>query len=196
MICIGENMGGEMMNRVAQNVRQNPLLLGAVIIVVVAALALAWWLGSPLFINNTVNESFPISNPPVAEQTTSNSQTAANAVPEVLAKGSFRDADSFHKGSGSAGLYQVDDGSYVLRFENFDVTNGPDLHVYLAKHPDPTTSGDVNDGGYLDLGAIKGNQGAQNYPVPANTDLSQYKSVVIYCQPFHVVFSVAPLAAS
>lgn len=185
-----------MMSRVAQNIRQNPLLLGAVIIVVAVGLGVAWWLGSPLFINNTVNESFPVSNSEATEQTTANSQLAADSAPVTLATGHFRDADSFHKGSGNAGIYQVEDGSYVLRFEDFDVTNGPDLRVYLAKHPDPTTSGEVNDGGYLDLGGIKGNQGAQNYPIPAGTDISQYKSVVIYCQPFHVVFSVAPLTIS
>jgi Electron transfer DM13 len=149
-------------------------------------LVLAWWLGSPLFINNRVNESFPI-----AEQ-----QAAQDAAPIALASGSFRDGDSFHKGSGKAGIYQVADGSYVLRFEDFEVTNGPDLHVYLAKHANPTTTSEVNEGGYLDLGSIKGNQGAQNYAIPAGSDLSLYKSVVIYCQPFHVVFSVAPLATS
>jgi len=29
--------------------------------------------------------------------------------------------------------------------------------------------------------------------IPANTDLSAYGSVVIYCVPFRVIFSVAPL---
>lgn len=184
------------MSRTIQNVRQSPLLLGAVIVIVIASLGIAWWLGSPLFINNTVNEAFPISAPQTAEQSTTDSQTSGSSTTLSLSTGSFRDADSFHKGSGKADIYQGADGSYVLRFEDFDVTNGPDLHVYLAKHPDPTTSGEVNDGGYLDLGAIKGNQGSQNYNVPAGTDISQYKSVVIYCQPFHVVFSVAPLGAS
>ncbi len=173
------------MSRTIQNVRQNPLLLGAIIIVVIVGLGAAWWLGSPLFINNTVNEAFPISQQQTVEQSTT-----------AVITGGFRDADSFHKGSGKADIYQVEDGSYVLRFEDFNVTNGPDLHVYLAKHPDPTTSGEVNDNGYLDLGAIKGNQGSQNYSIPAGTDISLYKSVVIYCQPFHVIFSVAPLAAS
>ncbi len=56
------------MSRAAQHIRQNPLLLGAVIIVLVAGLGVAWWLGSPLFINNTVNETFPISAPQAAEQ--------------------------------------------------------------------------------------------------------------------------------
>lgn len=174
------------MSRAAQHIRQNPLLLGAIIIVLIVGLGVAWWLGSPLFINNTVNETFPISEKQVSEQTS----------PQRLSTGQFRDGDSFHKGSGKADIYPLADGSYVLRFEDFNVTNGPDLHIYLAKHPDPTTSADVNDGGYLDLGGIKGNQGSQNYSIPAGTDISLYKSVVIYCQPFHVVFSVAPLGAS
>ncbi len=176
------------MSRAAQSIRQNPLLLGAIVIVLVAGLGVAWWLGSPLFINNTVNEAFPISEQQVSEQSTSS--------PQILSTGSFRNGDSFHKGSGKANIYPQADGSYVLRFEDFDVTNGPDLHVYLVKHADPTTSADVNDNGYLDLGAIKGNQGSQNYAIAAGTDISLYKSVVIYCQPFHVVFSVAPLTAS
>ena len=174
------------MSRAAQNIRQNPLLLSAVIIILVAGLGVAWWLGSPLFINNTVNETFPISENPVSEQ----------ASLQVLSSGQFRDGDSFHKGSGKADVYPLADGSYVLRFEDFQVTNGPDLHVYLAKHPDPATSQEVNNNGYLDLGGIKGNQGSQNYVIPAGTDISLYKSVVIYCQPFHVVFSVAPLGVS
>ena len=36
--------------------------------------------------------------------------------------------------------------------------------------------------------------GNQNYEVPAGTDVSEYKTVVIYCVPFHVVFATAPLA--
>ena len=47
--------------------------------------------------------------------------------------------------------------------------------------------------GYLDLGPLKGNRGNQNYEIPADVDLSEYGSVVIYCQPFHVIFATAPL---
>ena len=47
--------------------------------------------------------------------------------------------------------------------------------------------------GYLDLGKLKGNRGNQNYPIPADVDISIFNSVVIYCKPFAVVFSVATL---
>ncbi len=45
----------------------------------------------------------------------------------------------------------------------------------------------------IDLGSLKGNVGDQNYEIPADVDLSEYQSIVIYCQPFHVVFSIATL---
>ena len=46
----------------------------------------------------------------------------------------------------------------------------------------------------IHLGALKGNVGNQNYDIPADVDLSEYRSVVIYCVPFHVVFSTAAFA--
>lgn len=98
-----------------------------------------------------------------------------------------------HEGMGTATLYQLADGSRLLRFENFEVLNGPDLHVYLApQDPIPNTVGLELDGS-LDLGKLKGNLGAQNYEIPADLDLSLYKSVVIWCQPFRVPFNAASL---
>ena len=118
--------------------------------------------------------------------------TAANQV-QAVAMGSFKDADAFHRGSGTATIYRTPDGSEVLRLEDLDVTNGPALHVVLSTHPDPERSQQVKQEGYVDLGDLKGNRGNQNYPIPAGVDTSIHKSVVIYCYPFAVVFSVATL---
>ena len=117
---------------------------------------------------------------------------SANEV-QAVAMGSFKDADAFHRGSGTATIYRTPDGSEVLRLENLDVTNGPALHVVLSTHPDPERSEQVKQEGYVDLGDLKGNRGNQNYPIPAGVDTSIHKSVVIYCYPFAVVFSVATL---
>lgn len=117
---------------------------------------------------------------------------AANEV-QAVAMGSFKDADAFHRGSGTATIYRTPDGSEVLRLENLEVTNGPALHVVLSTHPDPERSQQVKQEGYVDLGDLKGNRGNQNYPIPAGVDTSIHKSVVIYCYPFAVVFSVATL---
>ena len=49
------------------------------------------------------------------------------------------------------------------------------------------------DDAYVDLGGLKGNIGDQNYEIPADVDLSQYQSVVIWCDRFNVAFGAADL---
>ena len=124
-------------------------------------------------------------------------EEAANAGPPpepiALASGSFRDADSFHQGSGSATIYLLPDGSHLLRLEDFKVTNGPDLRVLLAEPGDPMSRDELQAGGYTHLAKLKGNMGNQNYEIPADINLDDQNSVIIYCMPFHVIFSVAPL---
>ena len=127
------------------------------------------------------------------EQSEMAAQPAAGNEVQAIAKGSFKDADAFHRGSGTATIYRTPDGSEIVRLEDLNVTNGPALHVVLSTHPNPERSEQVKQEGYVDLGDLKGNRGNQNYPIPAGVDTSVHKSVVIYCYPFAVVFSVATL---
>ena len=120
--------------------------------------------------------------------------TEAMTAAEAVKTGTFRDGESRHHGSGRATIYRIEDGSHVLRLEDFRVTNGPDLRVLLSSHPDPENPHDVKDQGYLELGKLKGNRGNQNYEIPAGVDINGQQSVVIYCKPFSVVFSVASLS--
>jgi hypothetical protein len=136
-------------------------------------------------------EQATATQPPDEQATETPTAEPEPAQPVVVLQGQFQDADSFHQGSGSATIYQLADGGLVLRFEDFSVTNGPDLHVLLAVDPAPASREDLGD--YVDLGSLKGNLGSQNYEIPPGTDLSQFKSVVIYCVPFHVVFATATL---
>ena len=72
-----------------------------------------------------------------------------------------------------------------LRFQDFEVTNGPDLHVYM------TSDGNISTG--MDLGKLKGSIGDQNYALNG-VDIKNYDTVVIYCQPFHIYFAQAKLS--
>ncbi len=105
----------------------------------------------------------------------------------MASQGEFRGADDFHFGRGQALLIESAPGQYTLRFENFSVRNGPDLFVYLS--PDP---GGISDA--LLLGDLKGTDGAFNYDVPAGTDISRYKSAVVWCRQFAVLFAAATFA--
>ena len=187
-------------------------LIGVAVIVVIAGAAFAWWLLSPLFLNTTVEDEFPFSA--TADMPVGMTQTEAEDIMQGMAKvdmeemedmpdemtqaekiasGMFRDADSFHKGSGTATIYRLPDGSGALRFENLNVTNGPDLRVLLSTHPNPQNKAELNDAGYIHIEKLKGNRGNQNYELPPDADLESFGSVIIYCMPFHVIFSVAPL---
>ncbi len=109
---------------------------------------------------------------------------------QLVLQGQFSGTDALHQGQGTAAVFELGE-QRVLRFEDFEVTNGPDLHVLLSTNPNPTGRDDLGE--YIDLGQLKGNVGSQNYELPADLDLSLYQSVIIYCMPFHVLFAVAPL---
>jgi hypothetical protein len=180
--------------------------LGVVIVLGILG-GVAWWLIAPIFIDKEVSESLPavvIESSPtpapaevvptiqaVEAQPQPTNESDAAGSEQVLLQGSFYNVA--HLGSGEALVYQLADSSRILRLQNFSVDNGPDLYVYLVPvDPVPSTSGSEIPG-FHSLGRLKGNIGDQNYEIPADLDLSQYKSVVIWCQAFAVPFSAAPL---
>lgn len=191
----------------------NRRALGLILVLVaIPVVGLAWWLGSPLFLDRTVDEEFPrTANATIPDSMTQGEVEEAMASiaagtdgvtepmpdgtdPEVIYRGQFEDADRVHRGRGTATIYRLSDGSHLLRFEDFRVTNGPDLRVLLTGHAGPNSRADLEATGYVELGRLKGNVGDQNYVIPADLVIDDQRSVVIYCRPFHVVFSVARLA--
>lgn len=110
---------------------------------------------------------------------------------QVLAEGSFVPRD--HPASGTARVLGDGTDQRFLRFEDFATDNGPDLNVYLSTAPADADQGAFDDD-FVDLGDLQGNVGDQNYEVPADVDLSRYRTVVIWCVRFGVAFGAADLA--
>lgn len=154
--------------------------------VVVAALAVlggvGWYLFRPelLFVDKQVNE----------ELTTTAAAQARAAGPVALAIGAFHSVA--HETRGTAAVLEID-GKRILRLTNFATSNGPDVRVYLVAAPDAADNETVTSAGFVELGKLKGNQGDQNYDVPAGLDLAQYRAVTIWCARFGVNFATAPL---
>ena len=141
---------------------------------ILIALAVGWYLGSPLFLDKEVSES-------VEEIAEIGKEKAME--PSVVASGLFAGADDFHKAAGTARLLKIGD-RYILRFEeDFSITNGPDLFVYFGNN-------DVYDKDTR-IAALKGNIGSQNYEVPVDIDPLQYSEVWIWCRAFSVPFEKA-----
>ncbi len=195
--------------------RNGRITLAGMIAAAIPLLLLGGWLIRPLFVDTVVDESFPLgAEAAIPEQLTEDEarvmmsaaskleieveepMTEAMESADVveLKSGTFADADAFHKGEGTATIYQLEDGSHVLRFEDFRVTNGPALFVLVSPHPNPEGRGDISDAGYVELARLKGNVGNQNYVLPDDLDPDDINSVIIYCKPFRVVFSTAALS--
>jgi hypothetical protein len=135
-----------------------------------------------LFVNARVDESLPMTNANTPMANTS------------LASGTFHSVA--HKTEGSASVLQMGDGSRVLRFTNFETSNGPDVRVYLVAADDASDSDTVTKSGFIEIGPLKGNIGNQNYELPSSVDLAKYRAVTIWCKRFSVNFATAPLTAT
>jgi len=98
-----------------------------------------------------------------------------------------------HGASGTAAVVELGSGGRVLTFTDLDTDNGPDLRVYLVAGP---VSGDADVNDFVDVGALKGNKGTQQYEIPAGTDTGRYSTVVIWCRAFTISFAKAELASS
>lgn len=111
-------------------------------------------------------------------------------MPEEMLTGTF--IDRSHPARGSVLVLSDGGGRRVLRFEDFETDNGPDLNVYLSTASPDAPAGDFDED-FVDLGDLKGNIGNQNYDIPEGVDLSVHSTVVIWCVRFSVAFGAAPL---
>lgn len=182
-------------------------------VLIVPFLVVNWWLLSPFFLDEVVDEEFstsiaeqqdlPPSSAPTAtgdegsvdEEAAGTDATGGEPAdtelgsPVLLGSGRFRGLAG-HEGTGDAGFFRTADGSHVLRFENFDIENGPDLEVYWIPGAGRTSLVE----GSVHLGALKGNVGDQSYALPPETEVppGDYTALV-WCEAFSVEFVGATL---
>jgi hypothetical protein len=182
-------------------------IAASVIAAIVLAVGLALFKPWLLFVDVRVDEQLPTvaasaepSQPPVSKDPspstapTDRAPTEAPARPVQLAEGTLISHE--HATTGTVRIIRQPDGTRLLTLENLDTSNGPDVHVWLsAADVVEGTAGWFTAGSadYFDLGLIKGNQGNQVYAIPADVDLSKYKSVDLWCVQFSVSFGAAQL---
>jgi hypothetical protein len=100
-----------------------------------------------------------------------------------------------HQTTGTATIYENKDGNRDLYLTGFKTEAGPALHVYLVAAGDATDNPSVTKAGFIDLGALKKQNGNVVVSVPKGIDLWKYRAVTIWCAKFNVNFGTAPLTA-
>jgi hypothetical protein len=160
-----------------------------------------WWLILPFFVDDVVHDDFDTSiaaaqreqagrngtmttEPPDATSATSGPDPG----PMLLGSGNFVGLAG-HEGRGDAGVFRLADQRQVLRFENFDIENGPDLELYMVPGRDRTSVAD----GSIHLGSLRGNVGDQTYDLPGSGLARGDWTVLVWCEAFDVEFVAASL---
>ena len=146
---------------------------------VTAAVAGAF-LGSSVVFDDVVDETVAMAP----------ARAATDAKPRNVRLRSGRFESVRHPAKGVATAIRLARGGRVLTLTDFEVDNGPDLRLYLVPGR-ARDEGEVRD--FVDLGALKGNRGDQQYELPRGLDLGRHATVVVWCRAFSVLFARAPL---
>jgi hypothetical protein len=99
-------------------------------------------------------------------------------------------SDPVHYGMGKVIVF--DD---TVRLEaDFVVGPGPKYKVLLHTARGIRKTEDIHAARYVDLGPLRAFKGSQNYAIPADMKVSDFLSVVIWCEAFDVLISPADLS--
>jgi hypothetical protein len=169
--------------------RRRPLRAPLIAGYVVSAAAIGTFLALTTLRDRVVDEKVatgvPVTAAPAAAQPSKPAQPAKQNM--QVATGRFESLE--HESTGVASIVEMPSGKRVLTLTEFETSAGPDLRVRLVVGD---TSNGASDGA-IDLGALKGNKGNQQYDLPARADPRRHTTVVIWCRAFSAAFAKATL---
>ena len=120
---------------------------------------------------------------------------AAAAAPEQVTMVDRVQSGNFVKSTYSInGSWAIlkENGQTILRFsDDFKTKNGPDLKLFLSPNKIENLTGKTAQDQAVRLSVLRSNKGTQDYIIPANVDLSKFKSFVIQCEAYSVLWGGA-----
>jgi hypothetical protein len=165
--------------------RFRPVRAAVLIGYVVTAGAVGAYLGLTTLRDRVVDEQVVTGVPATAPAADPDRQEPRR-VPVEVARGGFRSHE--HTTRGRAAVVRLPDGRRFLTLTRFATSAGPDLRVRLV----PGDTADGGTDGNVDLGALKGNKGDQQYAIPRGARVGG-RTVVIWCRAFSAPFGSARL---
>jgi hypothetical protein len=171
------------MNAVRRHPRLAALATGALLIAL--AIPVTAYIIVPQLVRSTLVEDLPTAAP-TREAGAPASSAPAGTIVETLLQGELVRITVADYGSGSVRVVRVA-GDRFVRFDDVDIAGAPDMYVYLSDQ------NDGRPGTFVDLGRLKATNGSFNYPIPADTELANVRSVVVWCRRFNVTVTYAIL---
>jgi hypothetical protein len=165
--------------------RRRALRIPVMAAYIVTAGAVGAYLGATTLRDDVVHERVITAAP--APVSSAARMTGPPVAPVQLARAQFRSHE--HATAGTARVIRDTDGRRYLPLTSFSTSPGPDLRVRLV--PGGSIDGGADEA--VDLGALKGNRGDQQYAIPRDIDVND-RVVVIWCRAFSAPFGSAALA--
>lgn len=122
------------------------------------------------------------------KQKTVTTNDEAPAVSDTLRTGNFIDQGAGHSVSGKGLLFKDANNNIILRLENFNMTAGPNVDLFLSK----TNTYNAQVIKIKDLTTGFSNS-SFNTDVDDTIDFSQYHYVILWCVDYSVQFGYADL---
>jgi hypothetical protein len=113
------------------------------------------------------------------------------AVHIAAAPGEFVTVEQDHPTTGTARIETRGDDTYLVFDDAFTTATGPDVQVVLYTGDQAPVN--LPEGSYVEVAALQGFDGSQEYLIDSSINLDDYETVAIWCREFNVTFGYAPL---
>lgn len=97
------------------------------------------------------------------------------------------------------GSWQIveENGKTLIRFnKNFKTKGGPDLKIFLSPLSIGDVTGKTATKGAVQLGELQSTKGGQDYILPDGVSLEDFKSVLVHCEQYSVLWGGGDLTAA
>jgi len=121
------------------------------------------------------------------------------AMGEPIFSGTFQKAE-YGDSAGAFSIYKDGDQAMLYLSEDFATNSAaPDLYVVIGNSANPIADKELpyplDESEYATVAELMSFTGHQDYELPADIDLSEDSSVIIWCKQFNATMSYAPLVA-
>mgnify|MGYP002777068191 CR=1 FL=1 len=147
--------------------------------------------------NQAIEQTPAIANSVPASTASFMAQTPAVKPAAVVKSGNFKSGE--HPTQGKARIVTQNGKTFLELDQAFKTSSmGPDLVVALHRSKNVLGSTKppaypLKAGDYVVLAPLQKFSGAQRYAIPANVNLANFQSAVIWCRKFNATFGAATL---